>query len=131
MAYRSRFPRVGAVIKSKQKLKVHGEHKSMNYPANLGGKHTLLNGPEKITLNHSKVPMYALQYLAPPIKDYMNFKTMSSNEVLLNLDNHLNLSDSELVGGMVELCSRKDKAVEVDWNEHPITQKCIEDLKER
>ena len=43
-----------------------------------------------------------------PIQDFMNFKKMQSNEILLNLDNNDNLEHSELVGGLNEL-SLRDK----------------------
>ena len=42
-----------------------------------------------------------------PIKDFINFKEMSSNEILLNLENHKNFASSELVGGLVELSTRE------------------------
>lgn len=90
-----------------------------------------MNGPLHITINKTHAPLYSVKYVAPPIKDFMNFKNMTSNEVLLNLDNHLNLADSELVGGLVELTKRNDKTAKVDWNEHPITRKCLDDLKNR
>jgi len=38
--------------------------------------------------------------------DYLNFKKMTSNEVLLNLDNHKSMTNSELVGGLLELNKR-------------------------
>lgn len=55
---------------------------------------------------------------------------MSGNEILLNLDNHENLRHSELISGLYEL-SKRDKEGEHDWNNHPITAKCISDLKSR
>jgi hypothetical protein len=55
---------------------------------------------------------------------------MTSNEILLNLDNFENFVDSELVGGLIEL-SLRDKENRFDWNEHPITKKCLEYLKSR
>jgi hypothetical protein len=53
---------------------------------------------------------------------------MSGNEILLNLDNHENLANSELISGLIEL-GKRDKNHEHDWNLHPITAKCIKDLK--
>jgi hypothetical protein len=62
----------------------------------------------------------------------MNFKEMESgNEVLLNLENHRNLTNSELVGGMIDLAKRARTLQSVDWNAHPITASCLADLKER
>ena len=55
---------------------------------------------------------------------------MSGNEILLNLDNHENLRNAELVGGLTAL-ARKDRKKEFDWNQHPITARCIKDLSER
>lgn len=55
---------------------------------------------------------------------------MSGNEILLNLDNHENLRHSELVSGLYEL-SKRDREAEHDWNNHPISAKCIADLKNR
>jgi len=55
---------------------------------------------------------------------------MTSNEILLNLDNNENMTHSELIGGLIELAAR-DKNQEFDWNVHPISEKCIEDLKFR
>ncbi len=65
-----------------------------------------------------------------PIKDFINFKNMSGNEILLNLDNNENLAHSELISGLLEL-GKRDKKNEHDWNQHPITAKCIKDLKTR
>ncbi len=49
---------------------------------------------------------------------------------MLNLDHNENLTHSELVGGLIELTQR-DKEQQFDWNEHPITAKCLHDLKNR
>jgi nitric oxide reductase activation protein len=66
-----------------------------------------------------------------PIHDFINFKNMrSGNEILLNLDNYENLTDSELVSALLELGER-DKNKQFNWNEHPITEKCLKDLKKR
>lgn len=43
-----------------------------------------------------------------PLHDYINFKKMSGNEIILNLDNHENLTHGELVGGLLEL-GKRDK----------------------
>ena len=65
-----------------------------------------------------------------PRHDFINFKKMSGNEILLNLDNYENLSNSEIVSGLIEL-GKRDPGNEHDWNFHPITYKCIRDFKER
>ena len=54
---------------------------------------------------------------------------MSGNEILLNLDNYENLSNSELIGGLMEL-GKRDPGNEHDWNTHPITYKCFRRFKE-
>lgn len=38
-----------------------------------------------------------------PLKDFINFKKMGGNEILLNLDNADNLRNGELVSGLLEL----------------------------
>ena len=60
----------------------------------------------------------------------MNFKLMSGNEIILNLDNHENLANSELVSGLLEL-GKRDKTQKFDWNAHPITYKCMSDIRQR
>jgi len=112
-------------------MKIHGERQVLEIPVDLGTKRNLLDGPMRVGIHKTKAPLYALKYVAPPIKDFMNFKRMENgNEVLINLDNHPNLSDSELIGGLIELASRA-KNLDVDWNEHEITARCLKDLKER
>lgn len=44
-----------------------------------------------------------------PLKDFINFKTMGGNEILLNLDNCENLRNGELISGLYEL-SKRDAA---------------------
>jgi hypothetical protein len=61
-----------------------------------------------------------VKYQPIPIKDFINFKKMSGNEILLNLDNCENLSNGELISGLIEL-ARKDKKHEFDWNTHAIS----------
>ena len=55
---------------------------------------------------------------------------MVGNEIILNLDNCENLRNGELISGLFEL-GKRDKNQEFDWNTHPVTTKCIVDLKER
>lgn len=55
---------------------------------------------------------------------------MTSNEILLNLDNHENFANSELVGGLIEL-GKRDKKREHDWNLHPISASALKDFKRR
>lgn len=65
-----------------------------------------------------------------PLHDFINFKNMSGNEIILNLDNCENLRNGELISGLYELAKRDSKQ-EHDWNSHPVTAKCILDLKNR
>ena len=45
---------------------------------------------------------------------------MSGNEIILNLDNHENLANSELVSAFLEL-GKRDKDKKFDRNAHPVT----------
>lgn len=84
---------------------------------------------QKVKFNQRKVRAnFAAQ--PTPLHDFINFKQMGGNEIILNLDNHDNLSNSELVGGMIEL-GKRDTNQEHDWNNHPVTVRCVEDLKNR
>ena len=114
--------------KYKMKLKINGEFQKINIPQGLGGKKSLMNGPMTVNVKKVKANLFSLRHQPIPIKDYLNFKKMTSNEILLNLDNFENFADSELVGGLIEL-SVRDKDNKFDWNEHPITKKCLEHLK--
>ena len=70
------------------------------------------------------------QNMPVPRHDFINFKKMSGNEILLNLDNYENMRNSEIVGGLYEL-GKRDPGNEHDWNYHPITYKCIKYFKEQ
>jgi len=101
----------------------------MEIPKGLGGKKTLMKGPQDIKIRENLVPIYSLRHQPIPVKDFLNFKEMrSGNEVLLNLENHQHFAASELVGGLIELASRA-KNMQIDWNEHPITKSALADLK--
>jgi hypothetical protein len=65
-----------------------------------------------------------------PIKDFLNFKLMSGNEVILNLENHEHFSTSELIGGLLAL-SQHDRLYRFNWNNHPTTATALKDLKGR
>ncbi len=65
-----------------------------------------------------------------PIKDFIHFKAMTGNEIILNLDNAENLRNGELISGLYEL-GKRDAEGKYDWNSHPVTAKCIADLKKR
>ena len=60
-----------------------------------------------------------------PIHDYINFKGMSGNEILINLNNVENLGQQEMMAGLLELAKR-DRKHEFDWNTNPITATCLQ-----
>ena len=65
-----------------------------------------------------------------PLNDYMPFKKMGGNEILLNLDNCDNLRSTEIVSGLLEL-GKRDIKQQFDWNNHPIAMKCLNEVKKR
>jgi len=65
-----------------------------------------------------------------PIHDFINFKNMSGNEILINLNNVRNLGQQEMMAGLLEL-SKRDKKKEHDWNINPITAKCVQIYTEK
>jgi len=92
--------KVKRIYVEKQKLKVPEGGLNLGFP----GK----TGPSKVIINKTLVrARYTNQ--PTPIKDFINFKKMSGNELLLNLDNHDNFSSSELVSGLIELGKRDSK----------------------
>mmetsp|Transcript_37918 Transcript_37918/g.46199 ORF Transcript_37918/g.46199 Transcript_37918/m.46199 type:complete len:92 (+) Transcript_37918:186-461(+) len=50
-----------------------------------------------------------------PVHDYINFKQMCGNEILINLNNVDNLGNYEMLAGLLEL-SKRDKKQKHDWN---------------
>ena len=98
------------------KDRLYGERRRLVIPKNLG---KIEAGALKVTIRKTKSPP-KIKASPIPLHDFMNFKKMTSNEILLNLDNSDNLRNSELVGGLIELANR-DKNKEHDWNSHPIT----------
>ncbi len=44
-----------------------------------------------------------------PLHDYINFKGMSGNEILINLNNVHNLGQQEMMAGLLELAKRDKK----------------------
>lgn len=67
----------------------------------------VIDNPMHVKVRGGKRRALSLRMQRTPIKDFINFKLMTSNEILLNLENHKNFESSELVGGLVEL-SRRD-----------------------
>lgn len=63
-----------------------------------------------------------------PIHDYINFKVMTGNEILLNLENHEHFAVTELLGALHELSTRTTPK-RIDWMMHPIVAKAMEHVK--
>ena len=84
-----------------------------------------VRNPSLIKMNVKSVTRRAtVKRQATPLHDYINFKGMSGNEILINLNNVENLGQQEMMAGLLEL-SRRDKGHKHDWNTNPITAKCI------
>lgn len=128
-AMRSR-PQQQKGAKHRMDWQIHGESVKAVLPKDLGGKKTLVHGPMHVQVQKHKKHLYGLRYQPIPVHDFLNFKKMTSNEILLNLDNNSSMTDSELIGGLLELAKR-DREQRHDWNEHPITAACLKDLKQR
>ena len=60
--------------------------------------------------------------------DFMMFKEMCGNEILLNLENVDHLRHGELVSALLEL-GKRDKKEEHDWELHPWVRAAIEECK--
>ena len=86
--------------------------------------------PVFIKMKTRRTRLQGLKWQPTPVHDFLNFKNMTSNEILLNLENHPNFANSELIGGLIELTNR-DRKQEFDWNTHPITASCLDDVKKR
>ena len=99
---------------------------TLKYPPNFGRPD---KGPQTV-FAHRRKQQVRVRTQPNPIKDFINFKNMTGNEILLNLDNNVNLRNGELISGLLEL-GKRDKENEFDWNNHAITAKCFIDLKKR
>lgn len=55
---------------------------------------------------------------------------MTGNEIILNLENVENLSNGELVSGLIEL-GRQEGSNKFNWNNHPTTAVALKDLNKR
>jgi hypothetical protein len=67
----------------------------------------------------------------PPLRhDYMNFKVMGGNEILLNLENAKYLRDGELINALIELGKRKGQE-SFDWEVHPYTKIAFDEARRR
>lgn len=70
------------------------------------------------------------EFLPPLAKDFINFKVMSGNEILLNLENVQYFRTSELINAFMELGKRKGQEKH-DWELHPYTKEGLELLKSK
>jgi len=113
--------------KHRETLKFHGKRSTVLIPKELG---TQTAGRMHLKIKNTRSPMYGIGHQPIPIHDFINFKKMCGNEVLLNLENNMHLTNSELISGLTEL-ARRDSNHEHDWNEHPISARCIADLRSR
>lgn len=52
-----------------------------------------------------------------PLHDFVNFKRMSGNEILLNLENPNLLRPSELCSALIEI-SKHEGSESINWNDH-------------
>ena len=55
---------------------------------------------------------------------------MTGNEIILNLENVENLSNGELVSGLIEL-GRQEGSNKFNWNNNPTTAVALKDLNKR
>lgn len=74
--------------KWKTKLRMHGTVQKVAVPEHLGTMDQLSKGKISLNIRENKTRLYSLRPQMIPIHDYINFKDMSSNEILLNLENH-------------------------------------------
>ena len=100
----------------------------MNIPEIVGGRETLMNGPKNLKIREVTRPLYSLRYQPVPVKDFLNFKKMTSNEILLNMENSENFTKTEMMGALMEI-ARRDRKQEFNWNEHPWVEPCLVKLK--
>lgn len=71
---------------------------------------------------------YGLRQQPTPRHDWINFKEMKDNEILLNMENYENFHITELFGGLLEL-TRRDPNNELELSTHPWVEPCLEKLK--
>lgn len=85
--------------------------------------------PKNLRLRHP--PKSGKTVRQPPYRsDFMNFKVMSGNEILLNLENSEFLRNGELVNALHELSKRRNQD-QHDWEVHPYTKLAFDQVKKR
>lgn len=70
------------------------------------------------------------------MNDFINFRMMSGNEILLNMQNSQHFRNSELSNSLYELSRRLDIPINkshknFDWEKHEYVKNCIEVLLRR
>ena len=87
--------------------------------------------PRKATVKVHTTKRRALFMHQPiPIHDFINFKKMTGNEILFNLDNYQHFAVTELLGALHELSIRQTPK-RIDWMTHPIVLSAMNHLKEK
>lgn len=87
--------------------------------------------PRKATVKvHTTKRRALFEYQPTPIHDFINFKNMTGNEILLNLDNHKHFAITELLGALHELSTRPTPK-RIDWMTHPIVAGAMAHLKDK
>ena len=115
---------------------VHTFYPTYNGPLKDRGQHVLTHsknlgrvGTGKMKLKIRRPNIRAKTEILPPLgKDFINFKVMSGNEILLNLENIQYFRTSELINSFIELGKRKGQEKH-DWEVHPYTKEALELLK--
>lgn len=86
-------------------------------------------GPRKVKIRRPRVKSRTVSQ--PPLRhDFINFKVMSGNEILLNMENAQYLRTSELINSLIELGKRKNQENH-DWEVHPYTRLVFAETKKR
>jgi hypothetical protein len=83
----------------------------------------------KVRLRFPKVKSQTLRQ--PPLRhDFIDFKSMSGNEILLNLENSQYLRNGELINALLELGKRPGQE-KFDWEVHPYTKLALDQIRKR
>lgn len=81
-----------------------------------------INIPIKYYYVYRPLPLHRRE--RRPLHDFIDFKNMSGNEILINLENPQNLRKNEICGALIEL-SKRDAPEGYDWNAHPWIQNLV------
>lgn len=119
----------GFASRMKEK-RIYVDKSKMHLPGSTGGANLDFKKPWESKAHLLDIKVTSIKKRATvtrqptPIHDYINFKQMSGNEILINLNNVKNLGQQEMMAGLLEL-SRRDKKGKHDWNVNPITARCV------